>query len=91
MVVIAVDRDFDRFDDLLGLHTWSEVLLKPTREDLDKSSKVFWCRYNSDRLVQKHGMSTIAPGSSITAAQSSSIRLEAGRHSGTLVPGLEPQ
>ncbi|KAI0301739.1 hypothetical protein B0F90DRAFT_1628322 [Multifurca ochricompacta] len=55
MVIIEVDRDFDRFDDLLGMHSWSKFLLRPTEEELDKSSKVFYCAYNSGRLVEKSG------------------------------------
>ncbi|KAH9018784.1 hypothetical protein EDB83DRAFT_173208 [Lactarius deliciosus] len=55
MVVIEVDRDFDRFDDLLGLHDWSGFLLKPSEEQKDKSSKVFYCTYNTGRLVEKSG------------------------------------
>ena len=55
MVVIEVDRDFDRFDDLLGLHTWSEFLLQPTQEEMDKTSKVFCCTYNTGRQVEKNG------------------------------------
>ena len=57
MVIIEVDRDFETFDSLLGQHTWSKFLLKPTEEESDKASKVFWCLYNSGRLVQKNGVS----------------------------------
>ncbi|KAH9058215.1 hypothetical protein EDB87DRAFT_1578207 [Lactarius vividus] len=55
MVVIEVDREFDRFDELLGLHAWSGFLLKPSEEQKDKSSKVFYCTYNTGRLVEKNG------------------------------------
>ncbi|KAF8262689.1 hypothetical protein EI94DRAFT_1601239 [Lactarius quietus] len=56
MVIIEVLRDFDdNFDKLLGLHTWSECLLQPTEEQMDKSSKVFYCTYNTGRLVEKNG------------------------------------
>ena len=55
MVVIEVDRDFESFDRLLGLHTWSEFLQNPSDEQLDKVSKVFYCTYNTGRLVEKHG------------------------------------
>jgi hypothetical protein len=57
MVIIGVDRDFDRFDSLLGKHEWSKFLKAPGAEDMDKASKVFWCHHNSGRLVQKHGAS----------------------------------
>ncbi|KAF8504915.1 hypothetical protein F5888DRAFT_1659857 [Russula emetica] len=55
MVIIEVDHYFDRFDSLLGKHHWSSFLRNPTKEDGDKVSKVFWCLYNSGRLVQKNG------------------------------------
>jgi hypothetical protein len=55
MVIIEVDRFFDRFDSLLGMHVWTSFLKNPTEEDKDKASKVFWCHYNSGRLVQKNG------------------------------------
>ena len=55
MVIIEVDRYFDRFDSLLGMHLWSKFLKDPTPQDMDKSSKIFWCHYNSGRLVQKNG------------------------------------
>jgi len=57
MVIIEVDRDFEQFEMLLGKHEWSKFLLRPTKEEEDKTSKVFWCHYNSGRLVQKHGES----------------------------------
>ena len=55
MVIIEVDRGFERFDTLLGKHTWTSFLKYPTAEDEDKASKVFWCFYNTGRLVQKNG------------------------------------
>jgi hypothetical protein len=55
MVIVEVDRYFEPFDSLLGMHSWSQFLKRPTEEDMDKSSKVFWCVYNSGRLVQKNG------------------------------------
>jgi hypothetical protein len=56
MVVIEVDRDFDSFDRLLGLHTWSKFLQKPSAEQADKVSKVFYCTYNTGRQVEKSGL-----------------------------------
>lgn len=55
MVVVEVDRDFDRFNELLGSHAWSGFLLRPTKEQIDKFSKVFYCTYNTGRLVEKNG------------------------------------
>jgi len=58
MVIIEVSREFDgRFDLLLGMHKWSAFLKKPTKEEEDKASKVFHCRYNTGRLVEKNGKS----------------------------------
>jgi hypothetical protein len=57
MVIIEVDRYFERFDSLLGMHSWSKFLKNPNGEEMDKASKVFWCHYNSGRLVQKNGTS----------------------------------
>ena len=57
MVVIEVDRDFDRFNDLLGLHAWDKFLSRPNKEQKDKLSKVFYCTYNSGRQVEKSGPS----------------------------------
>ena len=57
MVVIEVDRDFENFDQLLGLHSWAEFLQKPSEEQLDKVSKVFYCTYNTGRLVERDGLS----------------------------------
>lgn len=51
MVVIAVDREFNRFHELLGLHTWSEFLMEPDEEQMDESSTVFYSTFNTSRLV----------------------------------------
>jgi hypothetical protein len=59
MVVIEVDRDYESFENLLGLHTWSEFLQKPNKEQLDKVSKVFYCTYNTGRIVEKNGLSRV--------------------------------
>jgi hypothetical protein len=82
MVVIEVDRDFDSFDRLLGLHTWSKFLQKPSEEQLDKVSKVFYCTYNTGRLVEKHGPFA---SRSTPRINSGRRRLEACEHRGTLV------
>jgi hypothetical protein len=80
--VIEVDRDFDSFDRLLGLHTWSKFLQKPSEEQRDKVSKVFYCTYNTGRLVEKHGPSA---SRSTPHTYSGRRRLEASEHRGTLV------
>ena len=55
MIIIEVDRYFERFESLLGMHSWAKFLKKPKPEDMDKASKIFYCVYNSGRLVQKNG------------------------------------
>lgn len=57
MVIVEVDRDFGDFDSLLGKHDWPKFLLKPEGDVRDKASKVFWCTYNTGRLVEKQGRS----------------------------------
>ncbi|KAH9018786.1 hypothetical protein EDB83DRAFT_2570317 [Lactarius deliciosus] len=52
MVIIEVDREFDRFHELLGVHAWSEFLTNPTEDQMDKSSTMFYSTYNSARLVK---------------------------------------
>lgn len=90
MVIIEVDRDFDQFERLLGLHSWSKFLSRPSGEEQDKESKVFWCHYNSGRLVQKHGASRVS--ALITNLNAVCIyRMEASRYRRTLVQGLEPE
>ena len=60
MVVIEVDREFERIDALLGMHSWSEFLLAPTKEEAGKSSKVFYCTYNNGKAVKNAGGRDVA-------------------------------
>lgn len=55
MVVIEVDQEFERIDTLLGMHSWSELLLAPTTEEEGKSSKVFYCTYNNAKAMRDAG------------------------------------
>lgn len=55
MVIIEVDREFERFDALLGMHSWSEFLLAPTEEETGNSSKVFYCTYHNAEAVRDAG------------------------------------
>ncbi|KAH9174360.1 hypothetical protein EDB89DRAFT_566929 [Lactarius sanguifluus] len=52
MVIIEVDREFDRSHELLGVHVWSEFLTNPTEDQMDKSSTMFYSTYNTARLVK---------------------------------------
>ncbi|KAI0827749.1 hypothetical protein BC628DRAFT_1317715 [Trametes gibbosa] len=53
-VIIEIDESFPDFKRLLGAHKWSEFLSNP-RDDDGFVSKVFYCTFNSDRVVQKNG------------------------------------
>jgi len=55
MIVIEVDYEFERFDALLGMHSWSEFLLAPTAEETGKSSEVFFCTYNTNKAFKDGG------------------------------------
>jgi hypothetical protein len=55
MVIIEVDCEFNRFDDLLGKHTWSNMLVNPVSDESDKSSEVFYCKLETGRDVEKKG------------------------------------
>lgn len=90
MVIIEVDRYFDRFDSLLGNHPWASFLKYPTEEEQDKASKIFWCHYNSGRQVQKNGEPfRLKLASAVVLIWELIDRVEARRRRGTLVPGLE--
>jgi hypothetical protein len=79
MVIIEVDRDFERFDSLLGQHSWSKFLKNPTPEDMDKSSKIFYCRFNTGRLVQKNGGSSHYGGAVLCSPMNVIDRVETRR------------
>jgi hypothetical protein len=59
MVLIEVDREFKGIDALLGMHSWSEFLLAPTKEEAGKSSKVFYCTYNNAKAVKDAGWNRV--------------------------------
>ncbi|KAI0245856.1 hypothetical protein BJV78DRAFT_1158326 [Lactifluus subvellereus] len=59
-VIIEVDRRFDGFKDLLGMHLRSTFLLNPTQEESGMASKVFYCTYNSGRLVEMNGWKRVS-------------------------------
>ena len=86
--MIEVDRYFDRFDGLLGLHTWSKFLSMPSEEEKDKSSKIFYCTYNTGRQVEKSGLSAYR---STLLPLLTFGRLEAREHRGTLVQRVDRQ
>lgn len=55
MVIVEVQREFDGIDRLLGEHRWKDFLKNPSEEEMGKVTKVFFCVYNTGRLVQKNG------------------------------------
>jgi len=59
MVILEVDREFEGFDVLLGMHSWSEFLMAPTEEEAGKSSKVFYCTYHNAEAVRGAGGSVV--------------------------------
>ncbi|EKM53677.1 uncharacterized protein PHACADRAFT_148424 [Phanerochaete carnosa HHB-10118-sp] len=59
MIIIEVMRNFPNFDRLLGEHRWSEVFQNPAPENRERVSKVFYCKYNTGREVQKYGWKCI--------------------------------
>ncbi|KAH9976409.1 hypothetical protein BGW80DRAFT_1224213 [Lactifluus volemus] len=59
MVIIEVDCEFKRFNDLLGKHTWSKMLVNPDSDEEDKSSEVFYCNLETGRDVERKGWKRI--------------------------------
>ncbi|KAH9980715.1 hypothetical protein BJV74DRAFT_779079 [Russula compacta] len=59
MVIVEVDREFEKWDALLGLHSWSEFLLAPTTEEAGKSSKVFFCTYSTGKALGDAGWNRV--------------------------------
>lgn len=60
MVRIELDREFERFDALLRMHSWSEFLLAPTEEEVSNSSKAFYCTYHNAKPGRDAGGWVIA-------------------------------
>ncbi|KAI0919209.1 hypothetical protein AcW1_003353 [Taiwanofungus camphoratus] len=59
MVIIEVNRNFPDFNNLLGEHRWRNFLRKPSQDEEDRVSKVFYCTYSTGREVQKYGWKRI--------------------------------
>lgn len=55
MVIIEVMKTCPRIHALLGAHKWSLFLKHPDADQVDKESRVYYCRYSSGREVQKYG------------------------------------
>jgi len=59
-VIMEVDRRFDGFEDLLGMHSWSTFLLDPTQEELGMASEIFYCTYNAGHLIERNGWKRVS-------------------------------
>ena len=55
MIIIEVAREFEHWDHLLGAHAWSAVFKTPPAQYKDNVTKIFYCTFNTGRLVQKYG------------------------------------
>ncbi|KAI0740792.1 hypothetical protein C8Q76DRAFT_608883, partial [Earliella scabrosa] len=53
-IILEIDGSMPDFGKILGAHKWSAFLADPGSEG-HHVSKVFYCTYNSDRIVQKNG------------------------------------
>lgn len=59
MVIIEIARECPQLDRLLGEHRWREFLKKPSKQEQDQVTKVFYCTYSTGRQVQKNGWKRI--------------------------------
>ncbi|KAI0700961.1 hypothetical protein C8T65DRAFT_579885, partial [Cerioporus squamosus] len=58
-ILLEIDESLPDFKQILGAHKWSEFLTAPQGDDTKQVSRVFYCTYISDRLVQKNGWKRI--------------------------------
>ena len=86
MIIVEVDREFERFELVLGMHSWSEFLLAPTEEEAGMSSEVFFCTYNTNTTVRGGGvLLRLALMAMILLIIIVDDRLELRKHRGSLV------
>jgi hypothetical protein len=85
MIIVEVDCEFQRFDVLLGMHSWSKFLLAPTAEEAGNSSEVFFCSYNTNKAIKDWwvALMEVVPLIVITL-----YRMESCRYRGALVPRM---
>ena len=55
LLIVEVLKTCHRVNNFLGAHAWCEFLKRPLQADLERLSKVYYCKFTSDRDVQKHG------------------------------------
>jgi hypothetical protein len=54
MVILEIERSFRGFDALLGEHLWSEFLRSPTKEEMGRVSRIFWCFHSWSAQPRDH-------------------------------------
>ena len=92
MIIVEVDRHFERFEAVLGRHSWSEFLLAPTEEEAGRSSEVFFCTYNTNEAVRCGGrLLRLALMVAILLIITVDDRLESRKHPGVLVSRMASQ
>ncbi|KZT22448.1 hypothetical protein NEOLEDRAFT_1137890 [Neolentinus lepideus HHB14362 ss-1] len=55
MIIIEVNKSFTPHSSLLGAHQWSAILRAPARDEAERASKIYYCKYNTARQVEKAG------------------------------------
>lgn len=89
MIIVEIDRDFERFQAVLGRHSWSEFLLAPTEEEAGRTSEVFFCTLNTNEAVRNGGrLLRLALMAEILLIIIVDDRLELRKHRGALVSRL---
>ncbi|KAJ3571741.1 hypothetical protein NP233_g3549 [Leucocoprinus birnbaumii] len=59
MVVAEVSKTFSEFEVLLGEHSWNRFLQKPTMEEKERKTRVYYSTYSTARDLQKDGWKNI--------------------------------
>lgn len=55
-IILAILKSCKRMNALLGSHKWCDFLKNPDEDLIELESRVFYCRYQTDREAQKAGM-----------------------------------
>ena len=55
MVIIEILEDCPQLNSLLGAHKWRKFLREPEPEQMERESRIYYCRYSTGREVQKYG------------------------------------
>ncbi|KAG2015694.1 hypothetical protein CC2G_008939 [Coprinopsis cinerea AmutBmut pab1-1] len=57
-VIVEIEKQA-KHNGLLGEHRWAEVLKRPSKEDRERVSRVYYCIYRTTREAQKDGWKRI--------------------------------